>query len=83
MPADAPRVLRWGILWRSKNLLEGKSQHLCFSNGMPYLFHPRREARAKISEEWGYIATRRDLRREPHGWRMPIPVRVKIGVYRG
>lgn len=69
---------RWGALWRSNCLLDGESKHVMFDKGMPKLFHTRKEAAAWIKETHGYIAKRQDLRREPHGWRMPIPVRVFI-----
>lgn len=43
-------------------------------------FATRQAARAFIRDRYGYIATRPDLRAEPHGWRLPIPVRIKITV---
>lgn len=43
-------------------------------------FKTKREAAGFIKERYGYIATRPDLRREPHGWKMPAPVRVRITV---
>ena len=45
-------------------------------------FKTKRDAAAFIKDRYGYIAQRRDLRVEPHGWRMPIPVRVRISVER-
>lgn len=44
------------------------------------LFNTRRQCRAWIEEAWGYLRTRPDLRAEPHGWRMPRPVRVSVTV---
>lgn len=44
------------------------------------LFLTRREALAWNKEERGYIATRKDLRREPHCWRVGKPVRVTVTV---
>lgn len=44
----------------------------------PLLFKTRAEARRYINERWGYIHTRRDLRRPPHGWRMPRAVKVRV-----
>jgi hypothetical protein len=71
----------WGVLWRSKNKLDGKQEVIMYNNGsgIPYLFTTRHEARLFI-EQFSYIRDRPDLRREPHGWRMPKPVRVKIMV---
>lgn len=43
-------------------------------------FRTRRAAAAFIKDRYGYIAERADLRREPHGWKMPVPVRVRITV---
>lgn len=45
-------------------------------------FRTKREAKAFIKDRFGYIAERSDLRREPHGWKMPQPVRVRISVTR-
>lgn len=47
------------------------------------LFRTRSEAREWIEKEYGYLRTRPDLQAEPHGWKMPIPVRVVIGVDMG
>jgi hypothetical protein len=71
-------VVRWAALWRSSNALDGPSEHLLFENCMPALFHTRAEARAWIKERYGYIASRSDLRAEPHGWKVPMPVRVQV-----
>ena len=73
-------VVRWGALWRDNNRLDGKREHLCFENCLPVLFTTRREAREWIISRYGYIRTRMDLRAEPHGWRLPVPVRVRIEV---
>ena len=71
-------VVRWGALWHSNNRLDGMREHLCFENCLPVLFVTRKQCRAWITKTHGYIKTRRDLRDEPHGWRMPRPVRVTI-----
>ncbi len=42
------------------------------------LFRTRAECRAWIDEHYGYIRTRADLRAEPHGWRMPRAVKVRV-----
>lgn len=68
----------WGALWRSNNRLDGKREHLIYENLKPVLFRTRRECREFIKQKYGYIAERLDLQDEPHGWKMPIPVKVKI-----
>ena len=75
-------VIRWGVEWRSENRLEGKQRRIMWCNCFPLLFLTRKQARDYIAEQYGYIATRRDLRVEPHGWRMPAAVRVKVTVRR-
>lgn len=71
-------VTIWGLLWRSKNRLSGVSEHLLYENCLPLLFATKKEARAYAERNYGYIKTRPDLRQEPHGWRMPEPVRVAV-----
>lgn len=68
----------WGIQWESKNMLDGFTSHLMFRDGLPILFKTKRETLERIQSEFGYIRGRKDLRSEPHGWRMPKPVRVII-----
>ena len=76
----ADKRVVWGALWRSNSYLDGGMRtHII--NGpdcLPVLFRSRRDARAYIEKTYGYIRTRRDLREQPHGWRLPIPVRVEI-----
>ena len=73
---SAAEVTRWGVLWRQSSTLDGKSEHLCFENLLPVLFVTRAEARAWANARFGYIKDRPDLRAEPYGWKMPVPVRV-------
>jgi hypothetical protein len=73
-------VRRWGLLWRSENCLDGKRQHLCCESCVPVLFRTRQEARDYADRRYGYIRTRPDLQTEPHGWRLPLPVRVAVQV---
>jgi hypothetical protein len=75
-------TVRWGVLSRfSKESLDGAREYIVGDYPRPsHCFPTRREARAFIKERWGYIASRPDLRKAPHGWRMPIPVRVLITV---
>jgi len=68
----------WGALWRSHNNTDGIREHLLHENLLPVLFKTRAQARRFIAEKYGYIKQRDDLRREPHGWRMPIAVRVVV-----
>ena len=71
-------VQRWALEWRSVNALDGERRHLIFENGIPALFTSRAAARAYAQNRYGYIIRRPDLRKEPHGWRMPRPVRVTV-----
>jgi len=64
---------RWGLLWRSLD-----SEHVMWHDLKPLLFQTRSEARAWSSERYGYIRTRQDLRRAPHGWRVPQPVLIDV-----
>jgi hypothetical protein len=69
----------WGVLWRSKSKKSGVCQHLLFnSSGGATLFFKKRLAVEWIKKEYGFIRTRADLRAEPHGWRMPVPVKVTL-----
>jgi hypothetical protein len=70
--------IRWVVEWHSDNQLDGKRSHFMWNGTMPYMFRTRREAREFINAEWGYIRDREDLRDEPHGWRIPRPVRVAV-----
>ena len=75
--------LAWAVLIRRQNRLDG---YVASFEGTPdhpsrvLLFHTRREARAHIETRYGYLRQRPDLRREPHGWLAPIPIRVSIEV---
>lgn len=71
---------RWGILWRSENRLDGKRQYFLWDGTLPLLFRSRADAREYISDRFGYIAERPDLRREPHGWKMPSPIKVDVHI---
>lgn len=70
--------MKWAALWRSNNRLDGHQEHIIYRELMPVLFLTRKAARAWIAEKYGYIKSRQDLRTEPHGWKMPIPVKVEI-----
>jgi hypothetical protein len=69
----------WALLWRqTRASLGGPSWHLMYRDGIPLLFKTRKAAREYAKAEYGYIATRPDLRAHPHGWTVPQPVRVEI-----
>lgn len=68
----------WGLMWKSCNKMDGETLHIIFDNGLPALFRTRSEARVWRDSNYGYIKTREDLRREPHGWRLPEPVKVYV-----
>lgn len=72
-------IMRWGAMWHSKNRLDGLREHILFTDDCkPALFHTKAEAMSYIKLKYGYIAKRQDLREEPHGWRVPKPVKLKI-----
>lgn len=72
----------WAAKWSQTNRLDGHREHLILFDWRTHrpdrLFNTRRECREWIEQEYGYIRTRSDLRREPHGWRLPQPVRVHV-----
>ena len=78
-PTRRPDATWWAVEWRSQNRLDGARRHLTWESDVR-LFRTRRECRDFIKQEFGYIRTRPDLRTEPHGWRLPLAVRV--GVWR-
>lgn len=69
---------RWAVRWHSHNRLDGVTEHWMWEDLRPLLFCTRREARAYIQSKYGYINVRPDLRAEPHGWRLPRAVRVRV-----
>ena len=72
------RSSAWGAMWRSSNRLDGVTRHLLCENCVPKLFVTRADARQWIEEHYSYIRRRGDLKQEPHGWQMPVAVRVCI-----
>ena len=68
----------WAIQWRSRNALDGLQQHIIYEDCLPALFLTRQKCRNYINVHWGYIRERPDLRHEPFGWMMPVPIKVKI-----
>ena len=71
---------KWGLLWRSENLLDGKCRHLISEEGKILFFHTRQEARDYAYLKYGYIKKRPDLQAEPHGWDFPKVVKIKLSV---
>lgn len=71
----------WAPKWSQANKLDGPREHLIlFTNGgkpLP-LFKTRSACRDWINKHYGYIRDRKDLRQEPHGWRVPQAVRVEV-----
>jgi hypothetical protein len=76
-PISRDAKAQWAIKWRStrRSFLMGD-----VNTGFVRLFRTRREARAYAEQQFGYIRQRPDLRAEPHGWRMPQVVRVRVTV---
>ena len=71
-------VTRWAVLWHSKNKLDGIREHIIFEERLPRLFNTWQQARNYAVKKFGYIRFRKDLRSEPHGWRMPRPIKCTI-----
>lgn len=80
-------------MWAAKsdqtNRLDGRRvtlnlywwKSLKLHHGTPLMLFPtRRECRAWIAEEYGYLRHRPDLQREPHCWRVPRAVKVTMVV---
>ena len=70
----------WSLLWYSNNKLDGVRTHIIYEGCLPVLFRTRAKARAYAIKHYGYIRERKDLRSEPHGWRMPRTVKVRVVV---
>ena len=72
---------RWVVKWVSVNRMDGRSEHFIRGNDHNILLFPTRAAaRAFTQKTYGYIATRRDLKQEPHGWRTPQVVKAEVTV---
>ena len=79
----------WAIKFDSTNRLDGHREYFAgradweipeASGYRTMVFETRRQARDFIKERYSYVANRPDLRREPHCWRVPKPVRVSVTV---
>ena len=77
--------MTWAIKWRSKNKLDGDCSHLI---GFPQRFPANKsgyttmcfETRDYVNRLYSYIKGRKDLKEEPHGWKMPKVVKVSVTV---
>jgi hypothetical protein len=76
------RVLRrWAVEWYARNQRDGVTSYVLWKEPtVPALFLTRQAARAWIERQYGYIRHRRDLRTEPHGWRLPRAIRVDVDI---
>ena len=70
----------WAAEWYSNNRLDGERRNLIYEAGVVRLFKSKKKCSEYIKDRYGYIAKRKDLRAEPHGWRMPQPVKVTVQV---
>ena len=71
----------WAVLWRSECRLDGKVERLVGAPWFPLktaLFASRAKAREYVQQNLGYIKNRKDLRQEPHGWKIPKIVQVEV-----
>ena len=68
----------WAAEWHSVNCLDGERRHIMNENCLPVLFRTRKQCREWIEKRYSYIKERTDLRDEPHGWRYPQPIKVKL-----
>lgn len=71
-------VQLWAPKWFSKNRTDGTRRNLVWHNLHPAIFRSRSECRDFIDQHYGYIRARPDLQKEPHGWRVPTAVKVKV-----
>ena len=72
--------LEWGVEWHSKSEVDGERRFIMWAFGHPLAFFTRKAAKDWIDENYGYIKKRPDLKGEPHGWRLPQPIRIRISV---
>lgn len=74
------KVKRWAVRWSSTNQRDGTTTYFLWDGTVPLLFRTKAECQEYIKDHWGYIRKRRDLFKEPHGWRMPKAVRVVVTI---
>ncbi len=68
----------WALVWRTNKNHDEHPPEFIWNAGLPVLFITRKSAREYVDSRYGYIRHREDLRNAPHGWRLPMPVRVRI-----
>jgi hypothetical protein len=61
----------WGMYWQG---------NIIFLGGKPQIFRTRQEAREYISNNYGYIKFREDLKRPPFNWKMPVPIKINLTI---
>ena len=69
-------MIRWAIKIEERSKLDGRREYIV--GGGTLTFKTRAECRLYIEGRYGYIKYRRDLRRDPHYWRMPKAVKVRL-----
>jgi len=76
-----PEMVKFKALLQTQ-IDQDRAEHVCgleqLASAYDVLFRTRQAAREWIKTKYGYIAERPDLQAEPHGWRMPKAVKVKI-----
>lgn len=71
--------VRWALLHRtSAACIDGAREWFQWDGLKPVLFRTRQEARQFAKEKYGRDAKRPDLKAYPHGWLMPVPVKVRV-----
>lgn len=86
--------MAWAVKWREESSLDGKREYLmgrfygvdapkapcCLAGYTTMVFSTRDEARTFIKDVYGYLKDRPDLKAEPFGWKIPMPVKVTVKV---
>lgn len=85
MSCKIATTIGWAVKWRSgpNNIDQRVWEHFCPRTAGELgscVFKSRKAAKAWAKEQFGYITARRDLRRYPHDWRLPIVVRVSLTI---
>jgi hypothetical protein len=79
----------WALEWHADSDLDGCEKWLMVMNRWKEdgsrritLFETRKEAREYRDAQYGYIKDRPDLKAQPHAWKLPSVVRVRMTVER-
>jgi hypothetical protein len=71
----------WAAEWHQVNKLDGLTNYLMAGlTTRLTLFATKKACQEWIRDNYGYIRTRKDLRVEPHCWRVPKAVRVTVTI---